>query len=157
MDVYDAFHRSWALVSAGTPEQFNTMTVSWGELGSLWNKEVATVFVRPNRFTFEYMESNDYFTISFYPPEKREALKILGTISGRDTDKVTISGLHPIPCEESVSFKEATTTLLCKKIYRQDLDYEQFPEDIKKRFYSDEPAHRMYIGEIIRVLKGNHE
>ena len=154
--AYDSFHRSWALVTAGNTSDFNTMTVSWGGVGCLWNRPVATVYVRPSRYTYEYMEANEYFTVSFFPEEQRNALKILGTLSGRDSDKVAQSGLTAMPCGESIAFREAELTLLCRKIYRQDMDPAQVPAEVRERFYGEgETFHRIYIGEIISVQGGS--
>ena len=81
-DVFRKFDKQWALVTAGTPEHYNTMTISWGGLGTLWRRPVATVYVKKNRYTFEFMEQNDYFTVSFYPEAQRRALSLLGSTSG---------------------------------------------------------------------------
>lgn len=94
-DVFRKFDKQWALVTAGTPEHYNTMTISWGSLGTLWRRPVATVYVKKNRYTFEFMEQSDYFTVSFYPQEQRRALSLLGSTSGRDGDKVAAAGLMP--------------------------------------------------------------
>lgn len=152
MDAYDAFHRSWALVTAGEMGNFNTMTVSWGGVGCLWNRPVATVYVRPSRYTYDFLEQYDHFTVSFYPEDCRKALSLLGKVSGRDCDKVGMAGLDPVPFGESVTFAQAKTTLLCKTLYRQDMDPEQVPADVREKFYAgSETYHRIYIGEILAV------
>ncbi len=153
LDAYDAFHQQWALVSAGTPEHFNTMTIGWGGVGCLWRRPVAEVYVRPCRYTYEFMEANDFFTVSFFSEEFRDALKLLGTKSGRDCDKVSLSGLTPIAAGKSVTFAQAQYTLLCKKIYFHDLDPAQIPPEIWAQFYAPgETPHRAYYGEIIEVI-----
>lgn len=152
MDAFDTFHHGWALLTAGKLEHFNTMTISWGGVGCLWNRSVATVYVRPSRYTYEFMEREEYFTVSFYPAECKNALALLGRCSGRDSDKVAQSGLTPIPCEESVTFAQAKTTLLCRKLYHQDMIRENIPDSIRKQFFDEgETPHRMYIGEVIAV------
>ena len=88
-DVLSVFDKKWALLTAEDKEKFNTMTVSWGGLGTLWNKPVATVYVRTSRYTHDFMDSNDYFTVSFYPEEFKKQLGVLGSKSGRDMDKMT--------------------------------------------------------------------
>ena len=95
-DALNLIGKQWMLVTAGTSEKFNTMTASWGGLGWLWNKPVAFVFIRPERYTHGFIEASDCMTLSFYGEEYREALKICGTKSGRDTDKVAATGLTPI-------------------------------------------------------------
>ena len=79
--------KDWGLVTAGTKDSFNTMTVSWGGVGIMWNKPVAYTFIRPQRYTFEFLEKNDHFTLSFYGEEYRKALSFCGSKSGRDYDK----------------------------------------------------------------------
>lgn len=104
-DVFRKFDKQWALVTAGTPEHYNTMTISWGGLGTLWRRPVATVYVKKNRYTFEFMEQNDYFTVSFYPEAQRRALSLLGSTSGRDGDKVAAAGLTPEFLPQGITFR----------------------------------------------------
>lgn len=153
-DAYQAFSGDWALVTAGNADRFNTMTVSWGGLGSLWGRCVATVYVRPNRYTYEFLENSEYFTISFYPADCRNALALLGKVSGRDSDKVAQAGLTPEVFGQGVTFAQAKRTILCKKLYAQDMDPAQIPEDVKARFYGTEPVHKMYIGQVLDVKEG---
>lgn len=151
-EPFKLFNNQWALVTAGKPDNFNTMTISWGEMGTLWSKPTITVFVKQNRYTFNFMENNDYFTVSFFDKEYRDDLKILGTKSGRDGDKVAMSKLEPVQIGESTTFKQAQTTFLCRKIYADDFDVSKVPNDVRDMFYKDEPPHRMYIGQIIDTL-----
>lgn len=153
LDIFSAFEKDWALLTAGTPEHFNTMTISWGGLGTLWGKSVATVYVRPSRYTWQFMESSDYFTVSFYPTDFRDALTTLGTLSGRDGDKVAKTDLTPVPAGESVTFAQAHTTLLCRKLYAQDMDPAALDTQLREKIYGDEPLHRMYIGEVVQILR----
>ena len=71
-DILSVFDKKWALLTAGNEDNFNTMTISWGGLGTLWGKSVATVYVRTSRYTHDFMDSNGYFTVSFYPKECRK-------------------------------------------------------------------------------------
>lgn len=153
IDAFDEFGNQWALVTAGTLADHNSMTVSWGGVGCLWGKHVATVYVRPNRHTYGYFEANDHFTVSFYPEEYKMALGIMGSKSGRDCDKDKESGLTPIPCGETVTYQQARRTLLCRKLFAQDMDPEHFTPEVIRRFYGTEPAHKMYIGEIIEIIE----
>lgn len=153
LDIFSAFEKDWALLTAGTPERFNTMTISWGGLGTLWGKSVATVYVRPSRYTWQFMENSDYFTVSFFPADFREALATLGTLSGRDGDKVAKTDLTPVPAGESVTFAQAHTTLLCRKLYAQDMDPAALDTQLREKIYGDEPLHRMYIGEVVQILR----
>lgn len=153
LDIFNAFARDWALLSAGSLDHFNTMTISWGGLGTLWGKSVATVYVRPCRHTYEYMENSEYFTVSFFSDLYREDLKILGTLSGRDGDKVAKTSLTPVAAGSGVSFSQAHTTLLCKKLYAQDMDPRAIPADLLEKMYGGETPHRIYIGEVVDIIK----
>lgn len=149
---FDIFDKEWALLTAGKSEHYNTMTISWGGLGTLWGKSVATVYVKPVRYTHEFMEQSEYFTISFYPEKYRSALNLLGSLSGRDGDKVAKSGLTPKALDSAVTFEEAKVTLVCRKIYRQDLDTAQMPAGVVSSYYAEEAAHTMYIGEVVDII-----
>ena len=116
VDAFHIFDKQWALVTAGTLEDYNTMTISWGGLGTLWSRPVATVYVKPVRYTYHFLEKNDYFTVSFFPEEYKKDLGILGSKSGRNGDKVALTSLTPIAAEHGVTFTQASATLICKKI-----------------------------------------
>jgi flavin reductase (DIM6/NTAB) family NADH-FMN oxidoreductase RutF len=152
-DIFKQFDKKWALLTAGTEDSFNTMTISWGGLGTIWNKSVATVYVRKSRYTHEFMENNEYFTVSFYPEECKKVLGVLGSKSGRDIDKMKASGLTAVKAGESMSFKEAEVTLVCKKLFRQSLLTENMPKDIANTMYADNDIHDMYIGEVVEIIK----
>lgn len=153
-DPFHTFHSQWALVTAGNKDEFNTMTISWGGLGTLWSKPVATVYVKPIRYTYQFLEKFDYFTVSFFDEAYKKDLGVLGRLSGRDGDKVSKTCLTPIEVESGMTFKEAHTTLICKKIYKQDLDVAQMPQDIINTYYTTEEPHRMYIGEVVKIIEG---
>jgi len=144
---------SWFLISAGTVLQHNMMTASWGNIGCLWNKPIVTIFVRPSRYTYEFVEKNEYFTLSAFPEAKREILKICGSVSGRDKDKTKETALSPFASAHgSVFFEEAELLIECKKLYFQDLDTSHFLVPEIEKNYADKMYHRMYVGEITEVL-----
>ena len=152
-DIFKQFDKKWALLTAGTEENFNTMTVSWGGLGTIWGKPVVTVYVRTSRYTYEFMDKGEYFTVSFYPEECRKVLAVLGAKSGRDMDKMNESGLTPVEAGETMTFKEAEVTLLCRKLFKQPLEVANMPEDVVKQFYGKDAPHDMFIGEVVEILK----
>ena len=156
-DIFNLFDKQWALVTAGTLADYNTMTISWGSLGTIWSpanngRSIATIYVKPIRHTFNYLESNEYFTLSFFPESCRKDLLTLGTTSGRDGDKVAKTSLTPQAVEHGVTFAEASLTLVCRKIYWDDFKKERIPAEVVKTFYQTEEPHRMYIGEIVAKL-----
>jgi len=151
--MFDLFLKQWALVTAGTEDSCNTMTIGWGGLGTLWNKPVCTVYVKPCRYTHSFLESQDYFTVSFFPERYREALRLLGRKSGWDGDKIAEAGLTLLPLEEgTVTFAEAEKTLVCRKIYRQDLDTSAMPPEMVQKYYTEDAPHTMFVGEVVRIL-----
>ncbi len=150
--IFDQFDKKWALLTAGDKEKFNTMTISWGGLGTLWGKAVATVYVRESRYTHEFMDMEDYFTVSFYPEEYKKVLSVLGAKSGREIDKMRDSGLTPKLLDSCITFNEAEYTLVCKKLFKQKLSVDNIPEDIAKQYYEKDAAHDMFIGEVVAIV-----
>ncbi len=145
----------WMLITAGNKESYNTMTASWGFLGFMWNKPCAVCFIRPTRYTFDFIEKSENFTLSFFDAEKyRKMLSFCGSKSGRDTDKIKECGITPLEMKNgAVSFKESKLILNCKKLYTQDLAEEGFlNKAIFEAAYSKEKLHKMYISEITEVL-----
>ena len=107
-NFFEAIGKEWMLVTAGTKEKFNTMTASWGGIGWLWNKPVAFVFIRPERYTYEFVEKNDHLTLSFLGEENKKIHAICGSKSGRNIDKVKETGLKPVFTENgNVLFEQA--------------------------------------------------
>ena len=152
-DIFAQFDKKWALLCAGTKEKYNTMTISWGGMGTLWSKPVVTVYVKPCRYTYGFMNDNEYFTITFYPEECRKAMAVMGSKSGRDINKDEASGLTVKPIGQVVTYEEAEVTIICRKIYWQDLVRENMPEDAVESFYTEEEPHRMFIGEVVEIIK----
>lgn len=155
-NIFEQYDKKWALLTAGDKYKFNTMTISWGGLGTLWNKPVATVYVRTSRYTNEFMKDNDYFTVSFYPEEYKKTLGVLGSKSGRDMDKIHESGLTPKEVENGITFAEAEVTLVCRKLISQRLEPENMIPEIAKQFYENEAEHDMYVGEVVFIEKNAH-
>lgn len=149
---FELFNSGWALVTAGDLQHFNTMTVSWGAMGTLWNKPVVIVFVKPTRYTSEFLAANEYFTVSMYDERYRKVLRLLGTKSGRDCDKVAESGLMPVCAGRSVSFREAYRTFVLKKIYSSQLVADKVPQFAYSSFYGDGDEHIVFIGEVTDII-----
>lgn len=145
--------RQWMLITAGTVERFNTMTASWGAVGEIWGKHAVFVFVRPQRYTFGFMESNELFTLSFFGDGYRKELAHLGSVSGRDEDKVSAVGLTPLAtASASVGFVEAPLILECKKMYAGSLEKDYFADQsIPGKVYPENDFHKMYVGNILNA------
>ncbi len=114
--------KQWMLLTAGDEKKSNTMTASWGGAGVIWNKNVVTVYIRPQRYTKEFIDANETFTVSFLPETYRKALNICGSISGRDVDdKWKEAGLTPYYVDGTTGVEEAEMILVCQKQYHQEL------------------------------------
>ena len=148
-NIFKIVGKDSALLTAGSKSGFNTMTIGWATVGVLWGRNVFICFVRPSRYTYQFMESTDIFTVSFFDETYNNKLTYLGSHSGRDEDKVKKCNLTPVFLEQGVTFEEARMVFVCKKIYNQDLDQNLISENIKVRYYPKDDYHRMYVGEII--------
>jgi flavin reductase (DIM6/NTAB) family NADH-FMN oxidoreductase RutF len=143
------------LITAGGIDSFNTMTASWGGLGVIWGKNVCYCVIRPQRYTYQFMEDGDRFTLTFFDKsdKAKRTIAYCGTKSGRDVDKVKETGLTPVQTESgSVYFDEARIVLECRKIYFQDIDPANFLDPAIADNYPEKDYHRMYIGEIVRCM-----
>lgn len=153
-NIFEQIGTNAMLITTGDEKHHNAMTASWGGLGVLWNKNVSFIFVRHSRYTFECLESeSDNFALCFFGDKHPEVIKLCGTKSGRDVDKVQNSGLTPLFDFEAPYFEEADVVLFCKKIYSQDLDAKALQNSPFSTMYADDDYHRVYVGEIIRILK----
>lgn len=143
----------WMLITAGNKGNFNTMTASWGGLGFLWSKPVAFIFIRPQRFTYNFVETNNFFTLCFFEPKFKAVLNYCGTKSGRNSDKITDTGLTPLQTAQGgIYFDEARLVLNCKKIYFDNINPDHFVDKNLLVNYPDKDFHRMYIGEILECF-----
>ena len=152
-NTFKLIGEEWMLISAGKDSNYNTMTASWGGLGILWNKPVVYIFIRPQRFKFEFIENNTYFSLSFLESKHKDILTFCGTKSGRNVDKIKETGLRPAYTENgTIYFEQAKLVLECKKLYYNDIQPENFIEQAIDKNYPQKDYHRMYIGEIVSVL-----
>ena len=153
MNPFTLIGDEWLLVTAGTEGKFNTMTASWGGLGVFWGKNSATIYIRPSRYTKQFIDSNDTFTLSFFKEDYKKSLGICGSVSGRDVNKVEKANLTPIFNEENTYFDEAKMVVVCKKMYHTDVKSENFDNpEYDATMYPDKDYHTIYISEILKVL-----
>ena len=151
----------WMLISAGGGDNWNTMTASWGGLGVLWGRNVATIYVRPVRRTFELLNTNELFTLSFFDEQHRPALIFCGSKSGRDYDKAAETGLTPVVFDGgvaggrvagAVAFREASEIIICRKLYTHDFDPARFLDPAIEQHYPQKDYHRLFVGEVLTLL-----
>ena len=150
-DVYYEFNQKWALVTSGTINDFGCMTIAWASLGVLWRKPIVTIYIKPIRHTHKYLLENEYFTLCFFSDEYKDDLLKLGTISGSDDPrKIDKTALTTISFNcNTVSYLQAQTIYVCRKIYHQKMDVLEVPDQVRSTYYSEEEIHTMFIGEIV--------
>ena len=150
------FDKGWFLLTGGDfASKWNTMTVSWGFAGTMWGKPVVAVVVRPTRYTRKFLDVRAEFTLSAFPERFRKALAVCGTKSGRDCDKVALTGLTPVASEmvKPPTFKEANLVLECRTLYRQPMTEASFIDraPFEKWYSSADDLHIVYIAEVLAV------
>lgn len=141
----------WGLLSAGDEAEYNTMTVSWGAVGEIWSKDAVFAFVRPQRYTHEFMERYDHFTLSFLGEGRKDVHRICGAKSGRDIDKAKEAELTPVFLDGSVTFQQAEYVIVCRKMAVQQIDPAGFLLPEIAQNYPAADYHTVYIGEIIQT------
>lgn len=144
----------WMLITAGNKESVNTMTAAWGGIGFLWKKPVTFIFIRPQRYTFEFIEKYDDFTLCFFDDKYRNILQYCGTKSGKDVDKIKECGLTPLETSSgNIFFEQSKLVIECKKIYFDDIKPGNFIDKKIDDLYPIQDYHRVYFGEIINCFK----
>jgi flavin reductase (DIM6/NTAB) family NADH-FMN oxidoreductase RutF len=133
---------------------YNAMTIGWGSLGVMWGRPFVQVVIRPVRYTYQFMERYDTFTVCAFPARRAEALELLGTKSGRDGDKIAEAGLHPVASVTvaAPSYAEAELVLECRRIYWDDIDPSRFLDAGIEAKYPRKDYHRIYYGEIVAAF-----
>lgn len=149
-----AFQANNALLTAGDQTKCNTMTIGWCQLGRLWNQPVCTVYVRPERYTYQFMENQDTFSVAVLSKEQKDTMHLCGTKSGRELDKIRACGLTlQYGAENTPFFEEADWALVCRKLYQQDLDPAGvLSQSVIEPFYGKSGGwHRVYVGEVLEI------
>ena len=151
-NVFTRIGDQWMLITAGQGEDCNTMTASWGGLGVIWGQPAATIYIRPQRYTKEFVDREEYFTLSFMPAEYKPQLAVCGSKSGRDMDKVKECGFTVKTGEGNAPyFAEADLVLVCRKRYAQPMDGSAMPDDVLEHYYPGKDFHTMYIGQVVEA------
>ena len=150
-NLIKAIADEWMLITAGDKNGYNMMTASWGFIGEMWGSDSVSIMVRPQRYTMDFIDNNDYFTLSFYG-DKKEIHKVCGSMSGRDVNKTELTGLTPIFIDSSVYCDEARLVIVCKKQYVQRLSEDCFIDKEPLKWYDNKDYHYMIIGKIEKVL-----
>lgn len=160
---FEAFGTDWMALAAGTEQSgYNAMTIAWGHFGSLWERgthanrlPTAICYVRPNRYTKQFLDKEPYFTLNCLGSAGKKALGYLGSHSGRDGDKLKAAQLTPAFTNGTMYIAEAQKVYICRKLYTAPLLEEGFADRELVEFnYPKRDFHQMYVGEIIKVLEG---
>ena len=153
---HDLWANQWMLLTSGDflDGTYNCMTVAWGSLGNMWNRPFAQIVIRPNRFTYDFIEKYDTFTLCAFPPEYRKSLEVLGSVSGRSVNKIKEVGLTPIASSvvAAPAYAEAELILECQKIYWDDIEPSHFLDPTLESHYPQKDYHRVYFGEVIAII-----
>ena len=144
--------KTWMLVTSGDSKNSNTMTASWGGFGVLWGKNVAFTFIRPQRYTKEFIDNTSTFSLCFFDEDYKKILSYLGTISGKDENKIEKSGFTPLFLDNTPCFEEAKLVLVCRKLYNQNILPDCFLDSsLAEKWYKQKDYHTMYISEIEKI------
>ena len=145
--------KDWMLITAEKDNKINTMTASWGGFGVLWGKNVAYIVIRPQRYTKEFVDNSDTFSLTFFDKTFKEQLGYLGTVSGKDEDKISKTNLTIQHLDSTPYFEESNIIIICKKLYAQDLKPECFmSSELDIKWYPEKDYHTLYIAEVEKVL-----
>ncbi len=147
LNPFGAIGEDWMLVTAGDAQKANTMTASWGGLGVLWGENVAFVFIRPQRYTKEFMDAQGCFSLSFFDGYKQE-MGLLGSVSGRERDKIAEAGLHLTMLDNVPAFEEARLVLLLDTVYTDEIKPEKLPPEMVEKWYQNKDFHTVYVARI---------
>ena len=153
-EVFKIFDKDWAILVSGD-ERPNPMTISWGGLGTLYSKPVATVYVRPTRFSFGFMMEHNEFTVNFLPSNMKNIYDICGSMSGKNCDKWVEAKIHKAKSSiiKTPYIKEAKLAFECRTIVRVPLKRESFLSEEIFYFYEMEDYHTIFIGEVLKIHK----
>ena len=154
INPFTVINDDWFLITAGDKSKYNTMTASYGAMGICFGKEIMTIYVRPSRYTYEFLENNDYFSICFFDEIYRHGLNVCGNLSGRTSNKVEVAGFTPEFKEKAPYFSEAKTVFICKKVLTHEFNKKDFVNSkvFDSCYDEGEELHTMFMGEIVKVL-----
>ena len=146
--------KDWMSICAQSKHgDVNAMTASWGGMGIMWAKDVVYVVIRPNRYTKEFIDETNKFSLCFFSEEYRDKLKYFGTVSGRDEDKIVTSGLKVNYENKTPYFEVANIVIFCKTLYQQKITQDSFiDEKLINLWYPNSDFHTLYIAEVEKIF-----
>lgn len=154
LNPFQKIGKEWMLITAKKGGVVNTMTASWGMMGVFWGKNVVTVGIRPQRYTKEFVDAGDIFTLTFFNGDRKKEMGYLGTVSGRDEDKISKVGFHITEIDGAPTFSEGKLVLVCKKLMETPLDPADLKENwIEEQWYQEKDFHILYTAEILAAYE----
>ncbi len=152
-NAFELIGKDWMLVTASRGDKVNTMTASWGGFGVMWGKNVVYIVIRDSRYTKEFLDASETFSLTFFDNPPRAELKYLGAVSGRDEDKIANAKLEVLRDGETAYIGDGNLIFLCRKMSATPITEETIlDKKMVKQWYSDGDYHTLYIGEITKVL-----
>lgn len=153
-NIFKLIGKDWMLVAAQKDGKTNAMTASWGFAGVMWGKNCLITAIRPQRYTKEFVDGSDTFSITILPDGYRDTLNYFGSVSGRDEDKIAKSGLTVEKCENTPYFAEGKLVFICRKMFAQKINAESFiDKEAFEKWYPNNDLHTLYVAEIVKVLE----
>ncbi len=154
INPFTSIGKDWMLITAGDNKQVNTMTASWGGVGVLWGEDVITAYIRPQRYTKQFVDNQDCFSLSFFNGEYKKELGVLGRVSGKDTNKIKDVDFHITYLDNVPTFEEASLVFIVEKIYEDEIKPELFKDNaISEKWYPIKDYHTFYIAKIKSIYK----
>lgn len=130
--------------------KIDTMVIGWGGVGINWGRPVFTAYIREHRFTAEQLAQNPAFTVNLpvSGPVDPAVIKICGSQSGRDIDKIAAAHLTPVDGESvaAPAIAELPLTFECKVLYQQLQDMDAYPDDIRAAMYPQDVDSFVCVG-----------
>ncbi|MDE6953319.1 MAG: flavin reductase family protein [Erysipelotrichales bacterium] len=152
MNPFVSIGKEWMLITAGDETKVNTMTASWGGVGVLWNENVVSAYIRPQRYTKKFVDEQQCFSLSFFNGNYKKELGILGSVSGKDSDKIKDVDFHVTYLDGVPTFEEASFVFIVEKIYEDILKTDCFiDKSLDEKNYPNQDYHTIYIAKIKAV------
>ncbi|MFV0479196.1 MAG: flavin reductase family protein [Anaerorhabdus sp.] len=152
-NIFEMIAKEWAIITVQADQKVNAMTASWLQMGHLWNKDVVTVYVRPQRYTNDFIKKEETFSVAFFGEGYRKELAYLGVATGREEDKLEHCQMSTTLWDNVPIIEQAEVVFVCKKLYQGQLNKEKFlDEDVRETCYEKDDFHHAYVAEIVHVL-----
>ncbi len=87
------------LVSCGSLDNPNVLTIAWTGI-LCTHPPITYISVRPERYSYELIRSSGEFVINLATEELVREVDLCGVKSGRNTDKLALTKLTPMPAVE---------------------------------------------------------